>query len=931
MSVEDYERKYQKTLISIGSVNTIVAICDGCSSEVLNIVNEKSVFNTSLSYQNEQPQLGCSDRLDGSSVFFFRSMIRKPYRTECDFYKYLLPKSRLINCNQLIGYHLDTLSSNLAVPAVISDFFQALETVLCRSKGSLGDILIASPTEFSEIERSTFESSVSMVNAMSHAIYVSEPLMIAKSLYTSIPRKNYLVVDIGGTHASFSIISGGPEPKEERTISKMEFSCYSLYNSLFDLLIKECNVSFSNSEDSTIMCRLYAYLEEKMIEFAKSGSVIFDPQKVVGVKSTKGYELTEETVYQIANGYITDFKAFVTEFLTSNQSLSIYSVILAGGGGNFSFIKDILREVTGKDVRSIENPQEAVIRGMINEYSCSSPLSSDGEDGAPCDVMVISEHIPYIPEFASEIEVTLPTSEYVPAEVNPDPTEDSMSSSDDGDDTGGHLAVIGGPFPAALSDTISLGLQTTKSTVPIPALPTNPEPEVSTPQPILSPTEPEIPTPPTIPTPPQPVLPPTEPEVSTPQPILPSTEPEIPTLPTLPTPPQPVLPSTEPEIPTPPTLPTPPQPILPPTEPEIPTPPQPILPPTEPEIPLPPTLPTPPQPILPPTLPTPPQPVLPPTEPEIPTIPTPPQPILPSTEPEIPTPPTIPTPPQPVLPPTEPEIPIPPQPILPPTEPEIPLPPTIPTPQPVLPPTKPEIPTPPLPPTIPTPPQPVLPPTESEIPTPPPLPTIPTPPQPALPPTEPPLRTSPQPVLPPTPPTIPPLPPTKPRGRTQSVRPPTRPRVPTPPGPLGSIPQPNHLSKAPRTNYLLRCETNGSILVPIGTVLPTKGTFTVREMVNKSSVEYPIVKMMKGKKISLGSCYEWLTVRKGMEFRVDLMVDKKGTVTYNMEVDGRMIAQNKSLTDISEDDYFYYVCKKTESHLTIHTNNLLKVIYRLCW
>ena len=717
MSVEDYERKYQKTLISIGSVNTIVAICDDCSSEVLNIVNEKSVFNTSLSYQNEQPQLGCSDRLDGSSVFFFRSMVRKPYRTECDFYKYLLPKSRLINCNQLIGYHLDTLSSNLAVPAVISDFFQALETVLCRSKGSLGDILIASPTEFSEIERSTFESSVSMVNAMSHAIYVSEPLMIAKSLYTSIPRKNYLVVDIGGTHASFSIISGGPEPKEERTISKMEFSCYSLYNSLFDLLIKECNVSFSNSEDSTIMCRLYAYLEEKMIEFAKSGSVIFDPQNVVGVKSTKGYELTEETVYQIANGYITDFKAFVTEFLTSNQSLSIYSVILAGGGGNFSFIKDILREVTGKDVRSIENPQEAVIRGMINEYSCSSPLSSDGEDGAPCDVMVISEHIPYIPEFASEIEVTLPTSEYVPAEVNPDPTEDSMSSSDDGDDTGGHLAVIGGPFPAALSDTISLGLQTTKSTVPIPALPTNPEPEVSTPQPIL-----------------------------------PSTEPEIPTLPTLPTPPQPVLPSTEPEIPLPPTLPTPPQPILPPTEPEI-----------------------------------------------------------------------------------------------------------------------------------------------------------------------------------PTPPTIPPLPPTKPRGRTQSVRPPTRPRVPTPPGPLGSIPQPNHLSKAPRTNYLLRCETNGSILVPIGTVLPTKGTFTVREMVNKSSVEYPIVKMMKGKKISLGSCYEWLTVRKGMEFRVDLMVDKKGTVTYNMEVDGRMIAQNKSLTDISEDDYFYYVCKKTESHLTIHTNNLLKVIYRLCW
>ena len=761
MSVEDYERKYQKTLISIGSVNTIVAICDDCSSEVLNIVNEKSVFNTSLSYQNEQPQLGCSDRLDGSSVFFFRSMVRKPYRTECDFYKYLLPKSRLINCNQLIGYHLDTLSSNLAVPAVISDFFQALETVLCRSKGSLGDILIASPTEFSEIERSTFESSVSMVNAMSHAIYVSEPLMIAKSLYTSIPRKNYLVVDIGGTHASFSIISGGPEPKEERTISKMEFSCYSLYNSLFDLLIKECNVSFSNSEDSTIMCRLYAYLEEKMIEFAKSGSVIFDPQKVVGVKSTKGYELTEETVYQIANGYITDFKAFVTEFLTSNQSLSIYSVILAGGGGNFSFIKDILREVTGKDVRSIENPQEAVIRGMINEYSCSSPLSSDGEDGAPCDVMVISEHIPYIPEFASEIEVTLPTSEYVPAEVNPDPTEDSMSSSDDGDDTGGHLAVIGGPFPAALSDTISLGLQTTKSTVPIPALPTNPEPEVSTPQPILSPTEPEIPTPPTIPTPPQPVLPPTEPEVSTPQPILPSTEPEIPTLPTLPTPPQPVLPSTEPEIPLPPTIPTPPQPVLPPTEP--------------------------------------------------------------------------------------------------------------------------------------------------------------------------PLRTSPQPVLPPTPPTIPPLPPTKPRGRTQSVRPPTRPRVPTPPGPLGSIPQPNHLSKAPRTNYLLRCETNGSILVPIGTVLPTKGTFTVREMVNKSSVEYPIVKMMKGKKISLGSCYEWLTVRKGMEFRVDLMVDKKGTVTYNMEVDGRMIAQNKSLTDISEDDYFYYVCKKTESHLTIHTNNLLKVIYRLCW
>ena len=213
----------------------------------------------------------------------------------------------------------------------------------------------------------------------------------------------------------------------------------------------------------------------------------------------------------------------------------------------------------------------------------------------------------------------------------------------------------------------------------------------------------------------------------------------------------------------------------------------------------------------------------------------------------------------------------------------MPIPPVPPTPQPVLLPTEPEIPTP-------------------SLPTPPSQPTMSIPPQPVMPPPLPPTR----PHLPPTPPPV--RPPTNPISRTP---------LPTPPPPvrppidgeskLGSL-------KVPKTNYLLRCETNGSILVPIGTPLPTKGTFTIREMVNKSSVEYPIVKMMKGKKISLGSCYEWLTVRKGMEFRVDLMVDKKGTVTYNMIVDGRMIAQNKSLTDISEDDYFYYVCNK-QNHI----------------
>lgn len=107
------------------------------------------------------------------------------------------------------------------------------------------------------------------------------------------------------------------------------------------------------------------------------------------------------------------------------------------------------------------------------------------------------------------------------------------------------------------------------------------------------------------------------------------------------------------------------------------------------------------------------------------------------------------------------------------------------------------------------------------------------------------------------------------------------------------------------------CETNDILLVKPFEELPVVRKFVYREeKANRRSIEFPISKYINGKKKCIGSCYEFIEVKKGTVITVIIHVDEAGTVLYDMSVNGQQITSLSPLKDINDDDYFSPVCDK---------------------
>ncbi|KAK8815957.1 hypothetical protein WA538_005078 [Blastocystis sp. DL] len=155
----------------------------------------------------------------------------------------------------------------------------------------------------------------------------------------------------------------------------------------------------------------------------------------------------------------------------------------------------------------------------------------------------------------------------------------------------------------------------------------------------------------------------------------------------------------------------------------------------------------------------------------------------------------------------------------------------------------------------------------------------------------------------PTSPSVPsiPKPPKVPERPTQPMVPTSssshRSQLPSPPKPLSSsryipavssIPERIKLTNRPanrkiRSNFVLMCETNDVLLVKPLEELPVTKEFVYREeKADRSSIDFPIAKYTNGKKKCIGSCYEFIKVKKGTTFTVTIHVDEKGTVLYDI-------------------------------------------------
>lgn len=133
---------------------------------------------------------------------------------------------------------------------------------------------------------------------------------------------------------------------------------------------------------------------------------------------------------------------------------------------------------------------------------------------------------------------------------------------------------------------------------------------------------------------------------------------------------------------------------------------------------------------------------------------------------------------------------------------------------------------------------------------------------------------------------------------------------------MSSIPERIKLTNRPanrkiRSNFVLMCETNDVLLVKPLEELPVTKEFVYREeKADRSSIDFPIAKYTNGKKKCIGSCYEFIKVKKGTTFTVTIHVDEKGTVLYDMSVDGQQITKLSPLKDITDNDFFSTVCNK---------------------
>ena len=932
-------------LVSLGSVYTYVACVDrGQSSPVL--LNCKFCIPTSVQYRDDTIVVGVENRMDPSSAFLFRSMIGQNYFSNKSCYRYLIPSGRITNDKQ--GFAFCPQGKRIiSVQSILCDFMKELDLEIRDAIGPYGKMVVALPEEFRNNDMD-FKDALCGMEQLNVA-FESEPIMIVKAFHSVIPEKHFLVIDIGGTHCSFSVVKGGKKPDVLQSENHPNLSYYALLSSVLDGMGSKENLIIDDP------VKLLCYLEEKVKEYIRTGTSFFD-LKDCNLNSNTSFSLSDQFFTRYLDDELKEL-SHVIDHMTGKMDGNEYEILVSGGGASLPFLKAFI-----PDGQVYEKPEEAVIRGMMVHYGeLTQPevvSSSDDETGR----MEMGATIP-----SHGVSTNDQVLFFGNSVVGEQPGMESRHGVANGS-TGGPRATTAGsvsPVPASRpygassslteaagrqevlesqSMTISVidmnligepnsAIQSTDSSTSLP-LPPQPECISKYVSPLFVPVVPTIPDLdlPSIPLErsgssalenfsslsldtPQTLEFSNIPEMSVPPSIAVSSVPPSSSSSGMDARAYPTVGvfsarsvSAQSEYPCPlPEIMGRIVPVIPALVDgngngvsEIPAPPEPPAIPVVPQVPLmersPPVLP-----VIPlsksvsgfvPVIPDVPQSVEAPSvlphlglepvpsdfdaAPDIPSVPdVPPVPDIPDS--------TIPKPPEAFA------LPIQsgsqPTPIIP----------SIPQPTPIVP---------------------SVPQSTPIIPTVPDTPSIPSIPQPT--PTTP---TSPSVPSIPKPPKVPERP-TQPMVPTSSSS--HRSQLPSPPKPLSSsryipavssIPERIKLNRPAnrkiRSNFVLMCETNDVLLVKPLEELPVTKEFVYREeKADRSSIDFPIAKYTNGKKKCIGSCYEFIKVKKGTTIAVTIHVDEKGTVLYDMSVDGQQITKLSPLKDITDNDFFSTVCNK---------------------
>ena len=895
-------------LVSLGSVYTYVACVDrGQSSPVL--LNGKFCIPTSVQYRDDTIVVGVENRMDPSSAFLFRSMIGQNYFSNKSCYRYLIPSGRITNDKQ--GF-----------ASILCDFMKELDLEIRDAIGPYGKMVVALPEELRNNDMD-FKDALRGMEQLNIA-FESEPIMIVKAFHSVIPEKHFLVIDIGGTHCSFSVVKGGKKPDVLQSENHPNLSYYALLSSVLDGMGSKENLVIDDP------VKLLCYLEEKVKEYIRTGTSFFD-LKDCNLNSNTSFSLSDQFFTRYLDDELKEL-SHVIDHMTGKMDGNEYEILVSGGGASLPFLKAFI-----PDGQVYEKPEEAVIRGMMVHYGeLTQPevvSSSDDETGR----MEVGATIP-----SHGVSTNDQVLFFGNSVVGEQPGMESRHGVAN-DSTGGPRATTAGsvspvpasrPYGASSSLTETAGRQEVlesqsmiiseidmnligepnsaiQSIYSSTSLPLPPQPEcISKYVPPLF-----VPVVPTIPDLDLPSIPLERSgssalenfsslSLDTPQTLEFSNIPEMSVPPSIAESSAPpsssssgmdarVYPtvgvfsarsvSAQSEYPCP--LPEIMGRIVPVTPAlvdgngngvsEIPAPPEPPAIPVVPQVPL--------------------------MERSPPVLP-----VIPLSKSVSGFVPVIPDVPQSVEAPSRlPQLGLEPVPSVFDAAPDIPSVPDVPP--------VPDIPDS----TIPKPPEASALPIQSGSQ---PTPIVPSIPQPT--PTTPTTPTSPSVPSIPKPPKVPERP-TQPMVPTSSSS--HRSQLPSPPKPLSSsryipavssIPERIKLTNRPanrkiRSNFVLMCETNDVLLVKPLEELPVTKEFVYREeKADRSSIDFPIAKYTNGKKKCIGSCYEFIKVKKGTTFTVTIHVDEKGTVLYDMSVDGQQITKLSPLKDITDNDFFSTVCNK---------------------
>ena len=920
-------------LVSLGSVYTYVACVDrGQSSPVL--LNGKFCIPTSVQYRDDTIVVGVENRMDPSSAFLFRSMIGQNYFSNKSCYRYLIPSGRITNDKQ--GFAFCPQGKRIiSVQSILCDFMKELDLEIRDAIGPYGKMVVALPEEFRNNDMD-FKDALCGMEQLNVA-FESEPIMIVKAFHSVIPEKHFLVIDIGGTHCSFSVVKGGKKPDVLQSENHPNLSYYALLSSVLDGMGSKENLIIDDP------VKLLCYLEEKVKEYIRTGTSFFD-LKDCNLNSNTSFSLSDQFFTRYLDDELKEL-SHVIDHMTGKMDGNEYEILVSGGGASLPFLKAFI-----PDGQVYEKPEEAVIRGMMVHYGeltqpevVSSTIPSHGVSTNDQVLFFGNSVVGEQPGMESRHGVANGSTggprATTAGSVSPVPASRPYGASSSLTEAAGRQEVL-----ESQSMTISVidmnligepnsAIQSTDSSTSLP-LPPQPECISKYVSPLFVPVVPTIPDLdlPSIPLErsgssalenfsslsldtPQTLEFSNIPEMSVPPSIAVSSVPPSSSSSGMDARAYPTVGvfsarsvSAQSEYPCPlPEIMGRIVPVIPALVDgngngvsEIPAPPEPPAIPVVPQVPLmersPPVLP-----VIPlsksvsgfvPVIPDVPQSVEAPSvlphlglepvpsdfdaAPDIPSVPdVPPVPDIPDS--------TIPKPPEAFA------LPIQsgsqPTPIIP----------SIPQPTPIVP---------------------SVPQSTPIIPTVPDTPSIPSIPQPT--PTTP---TSPSVPSIPKPPKVPERP-TQPMVPTSSSS--HRSQLPSPPKPLSSsryipavssIPERIKLNRPAnrkiRSNFVLMCETNDVLLVKPLEELPVTKEFVYREeKADRSSIDFPIAKYTNGKKKCIGSCYEFIKVKKGTTIAVTIHVDEKGTVLYDMSVDGQQITKLSPLKDITDNDFFSTVCNK---------------------